>query len=83
MPLTDFLLTFAVEHVQHGFSDFARSYCTMDTPRRQLLLQMFFFFLGGCVYKWKENKSSIQMTLHWDAYIQVNPWLLPGVFFRR
>lgn len=47
MPLTDFLLTFAVEHVQHGFSDFARSYCTMDTPRRQLLLQMFFFFLGG------------------------------------
>ena len=47
----------------------------MDTPRRQLLLQMFFFFFlgGGGVYKWKENKSSIQMTLHWDAYIQVNP----------
>ena len=46
-----FLLTFAVEHVQHGFSDFARSYCTMDTPRRQLLLQMFFFFfLWGGVY---------------------------------
>ena len=25
MPLTDFLLTFAVEHFQHGFSDSARS----------------------------------------------------------